>query len=166
MTAATLAAAQAGPRPHHLIRAAAWIIGTILAVPLVALLALHGWAQWEIHRMAAEAAAKPRPELEQVSSTKLLDLPGHRVTAMLVKFPPGAHSPEHHHEATVFVYVLGGAIRSAVSDQAPGTFATGQSFEEPLGAIHFYASNASETDPAVALAVFVHKEGARLTVFH
>ncbi|MGE0213728.1 MAG: cupin domain-containing protein, partial [Parvibaculaceae bacterium] len=105
-------------------------------------------------------------EQEQVSTTTLLDLPGYRMTALLVKFPPGARSPEHHHEATVFVYVLGGTIRSAVSGQAPGVFSIGHSFEEPMGAVHLYADNASATEPAVALAVFVHREGARLTVFH
>jgi quercetin dioxygenase-like cupin family protein len=168
LTAVALASANGGRQEvrGRGLRLAAFGVVALLAVPLLLVIGLLGWAQWEVHKMTAEGKLSPRPELEQASSTPLLDLPGHRVTAVLVKFPPGAHAPEHHHEATVYVFVLAGAVRSAVSNQAPGVFTIGQSFEEPLGSVHLYADNASATDPAVALAIFVHREGAQLTVFH
>jgi quercetin dioxygenase-like cupin family protein len=153
-------------RPRASRRWARRLAAALLLAPFLLLAGLHGWAQWEVHRMASASAQAPRPEAQQISTTTLLDIPGHRMTVAMVKFPPGARSPEHHHEATVFVYVLAGAIRSAVSGQAPGVFSVGQTFEEPLGSVHLYADNASEAEPAAALVVFIHTPEARLTVYH
>jgi quercetin dioxygenase-like cupin family protein len=39
----------------------------------------------------------------------------------------------------------------------------GQSFFEPPGAVHLVSANASMTEPAELIAVFVADEGAQLT---
>jgi hypothetical protein len=43
-------------------------------------------------------------------------------------------------------------------------FDVGQSFFEPPGAIHLVSANASNTDWAELIAVFVADEGAQLTI--
>jgi quercetin dioxygenase-like cupin family protein len=109
---------------------------------------------------------RPRTSVTPISSEPLPDDPRKRITAMLVDFPPDAYSPEHHHEASLYVYVLKGEIRSQLKGQRAQVFKTGDSFHEPEGSIHLFAENMSAIEPAQVLAVFVHKEGARLTVFH
>jgi quercetin dioxygenase-like cupin family protein len=109
---------------------------------------------------------RPRTSVTPISSEPLPDDPLKRITAMLVDFPPDAYSPEHHHEASLYVYVLKGEIRSQLKGHRAQVFKTGDSFHEPEGSIHLFAENMSAIESAQVLAVFVHKEGARLTVFH
>jgi len=45
------------------------------------------------------------------------------------------------------------------------TFKVGQSFFEPPGTMHMVSANASATEPAELIAVFVADEGAQLTTF-
>jgi quercetin dioxygenase-like cupin family protein len=45
------------------------------------------------------------------------------------------------------------------------TFKVGQSFFEPPGATHLVSANASTTEPAELIAVFVADEGAQLTTY-
>ena len=109
---------------------------------------------------------RPRTSVSPISSEPLPDDPQKRITAMLVDFPPAAYSPEHHHEASLYVYVLKGEIRSQLQGRPAQIFKAGDSFHEPEGSIHLFAENLSTRESAQALAVFVHKEGAQLTVFH
>jgi quercetin dioxygenase-like cupin family protein len=51
--------------------------------------------------------------------------------------------------------VLEGAIRSQVNDGPVTTYKAGQSFSEMPGDRHAVSANASETEPAKLLAVFV-----------
>ncbi|HTZ81514.1 MAG TPA: cupin domain-containing protein [Stellaceae bacterium] len=101
-----------------------------------------------------------------ISSHAIPDMPGKQMTAVIVDFPPGAVSPEHHHEGSLTVYVLKGTIRSQLAGEPPQVYTVGQSFFEPLGSVHLLAENMSKTEPARILAVFVHDKGARLTVYH
>jgi quercetin dioxygenase-like cupin family protein len=109
---------------------------------------------------------RPRTSVTPISSEPLPDDERKRITAMLVDFPPDAYSPEHHHEASLYVYVLKGEIRSQLKGQPAQIFKAGDSFHEPEGSVHLFAENLSNGESAQVLAVFVHKEGARLTVFH
>src|SRR5262245_24537575 len=108
---------------------------------------------------ATDATERPRPSTTIISSRALPDVPGKRITAMLVDFAPGAYSPEHHHEASLYVHVLKGTIRSQLSGEPVGTFKAGESFHEPIGAVHLFSENTSASEPAQVLAVFVHDEG-------
>ena len=52
-------------------------------------------------------------------------------------------------------YVISGAIESKVNDGETRIYRAGESWSEPPGAIHSISRNASKTEPAKLLAVFV-----------
>lgn len=118
-----------------------------------------------LHDPLLAADGRPRPVATVVSSEPLSHAPGKRVTVAVVKFAPGAYSPPHVHGGTVSVYILKGTIRSQIDSGPIGTFNPGDTFFEPLGAVHSLSENASSTEPAELLAIFVHEEGATLTTY-
>jgi quercetin dioxygenase-like cupin family protein len=66
----------------------------------------------------------------------------------------------------VFAYVLSGAVRSQTSVGGPArVYKTSESFFEPPGSEHLVSENASASEPASLLAVFVADDGAQLTIF-
>jgi quercetin dioxygenase-like cupin family protein len=77
--------------------------------------------------------------------------------AVLVEYEPGGTSSAHTHpdSALIFATVLEGAIRSKVNDGPVMTYRTGESFSEFPGDRHGVSENASNTEPARLLAVFV-----------
>jgi quercetin dioxygenase-like cupin family protein len=96
--------------------------------------------------------------------TQLPNVPGKNLTAVLVRYAPGAASPSHHHAGSVFAYVLSGVIRSQVSTGGPvRDYQAGESFFEPPGSDHLVSANASGTEPASLLAIFIADDGAILT---
>lgn len=102
-------------------------------------------------------------KVELVSSHALPDIPGKRVTIVRVTYGPGGFTPPHRHAGTVTAYITKGQIRSQLQGGPLETFDVGQSFFEPPGAIHLVSANASNTDWAELIAVFVADEGAQLT---
>jgi len=99
-----------------------------------------------------------------VISAKLPNVPGKSLTAALVTYPPGGKSSKHRHAGSVFAYVVSGAIRSENSATGPAKiYKAGESFFEPPGSEHLVSENASATEPASLLAVFVADDGAKLT---
>src|SRR5512132_4708136 len=108
----------------------------------------------------------PGAELKPVLSQPLPNVPGETLTAVVVNYAPGGKSGKHHHAGSVFAYVLSGAIRSANSATGPSkVYKAGESFFEPPGSEHLVSENASATEPASLLAVFVADDGAQLTSF-
>ena len=85
------------------------------------------------------------------------NVPGKSIKGVLVEYGPGGYSLCHTHAKSAFIYatVLEGAIRSQVNDGPVTTFKTGESFSELPGDRHSVSANASETQPAKLLAVFV-----------
>jgi quercetin dioxygenase-like cupin family protein len=84
---------------------------------------------------------------------------------VVVNYAPGGKSGAHHHAGSVFAYVLSGAIRSQVSTDGPAkVYKAGESFFEPPGSSHLVSENASQTEPASLIAVFVADDGATLTL--
>ncbi|MDI7864656.1 cupin domain-containing protein [Rhizobiaceae bacterium n13] len=85
------------------------------------------------------------------------NIPGKTLTALVVDYPPGGASVPHRHadSAFIFAYVLSGAIESKVNDGQTQTFRAGESWYEPPAARHLVSRNASKTEPARLLAVFV-----------
>src|SRR3954467_10259642 len=59
---------------------------------------------------------------------ELPNVPGKALMAVEVLFPPGAASPSHTHPKSAFVYayVLSGEIVSAVNDEKPRVYRTGE----------------------------------------
>ncbi|WP_229501403.1 cupin domain-containing protein [Nostoc mirabile] len=87
----------------------------------------------------------------------LPNVPGKSVKGLLVKYGPGGSTPAHTHAASAFVYatVLEGAIRSKVNDNPEQVYHAGENFFEVPGDHHRVSANASDTEPARLLAVFV-----------
>jgi quercetin dioxygenase-like cupin family protein len=111
--------------------------------------------------LAAEApAAKVSPLMAQV----LANAPGQTLTAVTVNYPPGGKSAAHRHPGSVFVYVVSGKVRSQVSTNGPAKiYGPGETFFEPPGSTHMVSENASDSEPASILAVFVAPTGATLS---
>ncbi|NTD87612.1 cupin domain-containing protein [Agrobacterium tumefaciens] len=87
----------------------------------------------------------------------LPDVPGKSVKGVLVEYGPGGYSSAHTHAKSALIYatVLEGAILSAVNGGETKTFIAGQNFTELPGDRHDVSANASKTEPAKLLAVFV-----------
>jgi quercetin dioxygenase-like cupin family protein len=115
---------------------------------------------------AAEApAGSALDTVEPITSHALPNVPGKRVTIVRVFYGPGGFTRPHHHAGSVTAYITKGEIRSQLAGGPVETFKVGQSFFEPPGATHLVSANASSTEPAELIAVFVADEGAQLTTF-
>jgi quercetin dioxygenase-like cupin family protein len=114
-----------------------------------------------------QADAAEGASVTPVFAYALPNLPGQKMTGVLVEYAPGGSSPPHHHtsKGSVVAYVLEGAIRSKVNDGPEKVYRAGESWLEPPGASHSVSANASATEPAALLAVFVAEDGAELTTF-
>jgi quercetin dioxygenase-like cupin family protein len=100
-----------------------------------------------------------------VLSQKLSDIPGKTLTALLVEYVPGGRTPKHHHPGSVMAFVVSGAVRSQNSATGPArVYRAGEAFYEPPGSEHLVSENASSTEPASLLAVFIADDGAILRV--
>ncbi|MGF7162574.1 quercetin dioxygenase-like cupin family protein [Rhodoligotrophos appendicifer] len=88
---------------------------------------------------------------------ELPNVPGKSLKGVLVEYSPGGRSEAHTHPASAFIYatVLEGAVRSQVNDGPVKVFHAGESFTEYPGDRHGVSENASTTEPARLLAVFV-----------
>lgn len=87
----------------------------------------------------------------------IANIPGKSLTAVVVDYAPGAASPAHRHASSAFIYayVVSGEIESQVDDGPKRIYHAGESFFEAPGATHRVSRNASDTQPAKLLAVFV-----------
>jgi quercetin dioxygenase-like cupin family protein len=114
--------------------------------------------------LPTRAQQPPASRATVAFSTQLPNVPGKSLTAVVVRYAPGEASGPHHHAGSVFAYVLSGAIRSQVSTIGPAkVYQAGESFFEPPGSDHLVSANASTTEPASLLAIFVADDGAVLT---
>lgn len=85
------------------------------------------------------------------------NIPGKSLIAVEVNYAPGQASPPHTHAKSAFIYayVISGAIESKVNDGKVRIYRAGESWSEAPGAVHSISRNASKTEPAKLLAVFV-----------
>ena len=105
----------------------------------------------------AEAPPAKDAKVTLVYQHELPNVPGKSIKSVLVEYGPGGASPAHMHAKSAFIYatVLEGAIRSQVNDAPAKVYTAGESFSEMPGDRHLVSANASETQPAKLLAVFV-----------
>lgn len=98
-----------------------------------------------------------KEQVKPVFDHAIPNLEGKSMVAVVVSYPPGAKSMSHRHAPSAFIYahVLSGAIRSKVDDQPAKVYRAGEGFYEDPGSHHLISENASETEPASLLAVFV-----------
>jgi quercetin dioxygenase-like cupin family protein len=145
------------------------LLSLVFATAVVcAAVGARGWhatmdaiSEFPLPLCAGEAAAGNKVEL--VNSYAIPDMPGKRVTVVRVTYGPGGFTPAHRHGGIVTAYITKGQIRSQLNDGPVEIFDVGQSFFEPLGTIHRVSANASNTEWAELIAVFVADEGAQLT---
>lgn len=125
------------------------IFGTILLAGLS--LSAVAWAQQEPRRETVTPAhGQPIP-----------NIPGKRLESRVVDYPPGARSIPHRHAGSAFIYayVLEGEVRSQVDEEPARVYRTGEGWFEKPGAHHRVSENASDTQPARLLAVFILDTG-------
>jgi quercetin dioxygenase-like cupin family protein len=79
------------------------------------------------------------------------------MVALVVTYPPGGRSRVHRHAPSAFIYahVLSGTIRSQVEGESSRTFGPGDGFYEDPGSHHVVSENASATETASMLAIFI-----------
>jgi quercetin dioxygenase-like cupin family protein len=115
----------------------------------------------------AQGGVKLAETITPLLKRELPNVPGKALTAVEVLFPPGAASPAHTHPKSAFIYayVLSGEIVSAVDDQKPRVYRTGESWYEAPGAHHPVTRNPSKAKPAKLLVVFIADPGEQQLVF-
>jgi len=94
------------------------------------------------------------------------NIPGKKLIAVEVTYPPGGKSAPHVHTKSAFIYahVLSGAIRSQVDDEPAKVYQVGEGFYENPGSHHRVSENASGSEPASLLAVFITDPTDTLTI--
>lgn len=124
------------------------MIKPILALAMTALLSATA---------AAHDAGEKDAKVTLVYEHELPNVPGKSMKGVLVEYGPGGFSEGHTHPSSAFIYatVLEGAIRSQVNDGPVKVYKAGESFSELPGDRHGVSENASTTEPAKLLAVFV-----------
>ena len=110
--------------------------------------------------IASPALAQPAP---YAFNNPIPNIPGKSLLAVVVNYAPGARNKPHHHAPSAFItaYVLEGAVKSQVDDGPLKVYHAGESFTEKPGAHHMVSENASATEPAKMLAIFVVDTGSQ-----
>ena len=105
----------------------------------------------------AAAADKPHNKVTVVFDHELPNVPGKSMRGVLVEYGPGGSNPSHTHAKSAFIYatVIEGRIKSQINDGEVKVYKTGENWIEVPGDHHRVSANASETEPAKILAVFV-----------
>ena len=117
--------------------------------------------------LAPAACAEPTPQnsgqnpVVRTVFNQTSNVPGKSVEAVAVSYPPGAKSGAHHHAKSAFImaYVISGAVRSQVEGEPARVYHAGETWSEAPGAHHTISENASATEPAELLAVFLIDTG-------
>lgn len=117
--------------------------------------------------LAAAAHAEPAPKNSDQNPVvrevfnQPANLPGKSLEAVTVSYAPGAKSGAHNHAKSAFImaYVISGAIRSQVDAEPERVYHAGETWSEAPGAHHTISENASITEPAELLAVFLLDTG-------
>ena len=112
------------------------------------------------------SAQGPGETVKPVFERAIPNIPGKTLTALEVTYAPGGKSPSHFHPKSAFIYahVLSGAIRSQVDDEPVKVYQVGEGFYENPGSHHRVSENASASEPASLLAVFITDPTDTLTI--
>lgn len=92
---------------------------------------------------------------------QVTNVAGKSMVGVTVSYPPGAKSEAHHHANSAFIvaYVIAGAIRSQVEGEPARVYRAGETWVEAPGAHHTISENASSSEPAELLAIFLIDSG-------
>jgi quercetin dioxygenase-like cupin family protein len=102
-------------------------------------------------------------EEHHVLDAHLTQAPGRQLMAISVTYAPGQSTEPHRHGGDAFVYVLSGHIRSQMAGSPVRVYGPGESWFEPAGTHHVVSGNASRSEPATMLVVFISLPQAELT---
>ena len=96
-------------------------------------------------------------KVTQVYQHALPGMPGKSIKGVTVEYGPGGYSPSHTHAKSAIIYatVIEGSVRMQVNEGPETIYRTGQNWTEMPGDHHRVSANASQTQPAKILAVFV-----------
>jgi quercetin dioxygenase-like cupin family protein len=91
---------------------------------------------------------------------------GSRLAVKIVEvtYGPGGSSRAHSHPCAVIGHVVEGALRTQVQGEPEAVYGAGQSFYEAANGVHLVSANASSTEPARLIAIFVCDREAPLSV--
>jgi len=130
-------------------RVFAWALVCVMSLCVPAFFCGSAWAQGGPHYAFDNA---------------IPNIPGKSLRAVVVEYAPGAVNKPHRHAPSAFVtaYVLEGAVRSQVDDGPVRVYHAGEHFTEKPGAHHRISENASKTEPARMLAIFVMDSGEQI----
>ena len=107
----------------------------------------------------AAPAAPGATTVTPLIATSLAGAEARELSMLEVRYAPGAVDPIHRHDAQVIVYVLEGEIIMQVKGGPETRLGVGQTFYESPTDIHVVGRNASATEPARFLAIFVKDKG-------
>ena len=140
-------------------RAAIWRLSKLVGISAVMIFTVSpAWSQTTTTPISGRA-------LESVLAEKLSVAPGKVLTAQIVHYAPGGSSNAHHHDADVFAFVLTGKVLSGEEGEEAKVYSAGEGHFEHRGQHHVVSKNASMTEPASMLVVFIANENAKLTTF-
>jgi quercetin dioxygenase-like cupin family protein len=127
------------------------VIGTGSLATLITALAL----------VVGPVHAQEQDNVKPVFEHALPNVEGKKMVAVVVSYPPGGKSAAHTHAHSAFIYaqVLSGSIRSQVNDEPAKIYHVGEGFYEMPGSHHKISENASDSEPASLLAVFIVDSG-------
>ncbi|WP_426661412.1 cupin domain-containing protein [Rhodanobacter aciditrophus] len=114
--------------------------------------------------LAAAAAMLPgrglaATEQALLSAPLSSSLRGGRLEAIRVTYAPGQSTPPHAHGRDVYAYVLSGRIRGRLAGGSLRVYGPGEGWFEPAGVRHVICGNASASEPASMLVIFILAPG-------
>lgn len=117
--------------------------------------------------LTAPASVAHGQTASTIFEADLPNVPGKTMTNVIVDYPPGASSRPHRHAESgfLFVYVLSGTVRSQVDGGPVELFEAGSFWTERPGAHHTVSENASDSEPARLLVVFIADPADTLTTY-
>lgn len=114
--------------------------------------------------VATAAATAQEAKVTTLMTQEMAGKDGKEGTMQLVEYAPGGSDAAHRHDASVFVYVLEGAVVMQVKGGKEVTLGPGQTFYESPKDVHTVSRNASTTKAAKFLVFLVKQKGAPTTV--
>jgi len=116
------------------------------------------------HSKEVTAPGTKEAKVTPLLSKDLPDFPGKEALMVMVEYPPGSSDPVHRHNAHGLIYLLEGSIIMQVRGGEEVTLTPGQTFYEGPQDVHVIGRNASQTNPAKFLVVFLKAKGAPVLV--
>ena len=119
--------------------------------------AVLGSAMFPAHVVSGSVQRQSSERARVVLTHALPPLQGSHLEATVVEvhYGPGESSPQHSHPCPVIGYVVQGAYRSEIEGEPEEVYKAGDTFYEAPNGLHVLSANASKTEPAAFIAVFV-----------